>query len=82
MKTAFKILLALFFLGIGLLIGLLEIIALIDPVGTKMSDDSDPFGNPYIPWYIHALYIIFVLASLSFSFWLFYKADKSPNDFK
>lgn len=32
-------------------------IALLDPVGTKMADDADPFGDHYIPWHIHAFYI-------------------------
>ena len=29
---------------------IVSLIALIDPVGTQMADDSDPFGPP-IPWY-------------------------------
>jgi len=29
------------------------VVALIDPVGTKMADDADPFGPPS-PWYVHA----------------------------
>lgn len=81
-KYFLQILLGLILIGIGCLVGLLEIIALIDPVGTKMSDDADPFGNPYIPWYIHACYIIFVLACFGFSFWLFYRAEKNPVNLK
>ncbi|CAN5628465.1 hypothetical protein BH20ACI4_BH20ACI4_24980 [soil metagenome] len=82
MRNFFTILLGLFFLGLGSLIGLLEIIALIDPVGTKMADDADPFGNPYIPWYVHAFYIVFVLACFGFGFWLFNKADKNQITLK
>ena len=31
--------------GIGLLTGLVGVISILDPVGAKMSDDSDPFGS-------------------------------------
>ena len=41
-------------------LGILEFIALIDPSGTKMSDDADPFGAP-IPWSAHALSITFII---------------------
>jgi O-antigen ligase len=34
-------------LSLGGLVGIgLGLIAIIDPVGTKMADDSDPFGSP------------------------------------
>jgi hypothetical protein len=60
--------------------GVLEIIALLDPVGTKMADDSDPFGNPYLPWYVHAIYILFVISCFGFGFLLIrssFRAKKS-----
>ena len=82
MRNFSQIILGLFFLGLGSLVGLIEIIALIDPVGTKMADDSDPFGNPYIPWYVHVFYIVFALACFGFSFWLFHRADKNPIKYK
>ena len=66
-----KVLAGLFFFCLGILVGFFELVALLDPVGTKLSDDSDPFGNPYIPWQQHAVYIVFVLACFWFCcvFW-------------
>lgn len=46
------------------LLALLELIALIDPAGTKMADDADPYGDPHIAWYAHAATI---LAAAAFS---------------
>ena len=40
----------------------LSVIALIDPVGKKLADDSDPFGPPS-PWYVNASML---LASILF----------------
>lgn len=74
MKNMLKVLLGLFFFCLGSLIGLLEIIALLDPIGTKGSDDPDLFGNPYIPWQQHAAYIIFVLACFGFCY-AFWRSD-------
>ncbi len=82
MKNMFKVLLATFFAGLGLIMGFFEVIAIIDPVGTKMSDDSDPFGNPHIPFYVHASIIIFVVACFGLSCWLFISADKKTNNLK
>ena len=39
-------------LGLAVFLLLFEVIALVDPVGTKMADDSDPFG-PASRWYVH-----------------------------
>ncbi len=47
-------------LGIAALLLVLELLALADPVGTKMADDGDPFGNPYQPWWVHALWFVIV----------------------
>ena len=41
-----RIVSGLFFMLVGVIGVLVGIIAIIDPVGTKMSDDSDPFGVP------------------------------------
>ncbi len=41
-------------LAIAGILALFESIALIDPVGTKMADDLDPFGDPNMAWYQHA----------------------------
>lgn len=80
MKKYFNILFGLFFFCWGILFGSLEIVALLDPVGTKMADDSDPFGNPHIPWQQHAAFIIFVLGcfGLCYVFW----RDVNKNPFK
>jgi hypothetical protein len=77
-----KVLLGLFFFGLGILVGLLEIIALLDPVGTKMADDSDPFGNPHIPWQQHAAFIIFVLACFGFCYAFWRNINKNPIKLK
>ena len=52
-------------------LALLEVIALIDPVGTKLADDLDPFGDPHVSWYHHAAFILvtIVLAVIAFCLW-------------
>jgi hypothetical protein len=52
-------------LGIAALLLALELVAVADPAATKMADDGDPFGNPYQPWWFHALWfaIVVLLAS-------------------
>jgi hypothetical protein len=75
MKNVFKATFSVLLFLLGLVVLFFEIIALIDPVGTKMADDSDPFGDPYQPWYVHAL-------TLAFSFGCFfigYLFAKSSN---
>jgi hypothetical protein len=39
---------------VAALLALGEVYAILDPVGAKMSDDADPFGDPHQPWYVHA----------------------------
>ena len=46
--------------GIAALLLAFELLALADPVGTKMGDDGNPFGNPYQPWWVHALWVAIV----------------------
>lgn len=41
------------------------ILALLDPVGTKMADDNDPFGDPGGPTY--SIFLIFT--SIILIFW-------------
>jgi hypothetical protein len=48
---------------IGIVISGITILGIIDPVGAKMADDSDPFGDPYIPFWQH---LIFFAISLMF----------------
>lgn len=62
--------------GVGIIIGLVELIALLDPVGSKMSDDADPFGDPYIPWYVHAIYILITISFFYFGYLLMRSAEK------
>jgi hypothetical protein len=47
-------------LGIAALLLVSEMMSLADPVGTKAADDGDPFGNPYQPWWVHALWFVIV----------------------
>ena len=42
-------------LGLAAVLLLFEVIALFDPVGTKLADDNDPFGPPP-PWYVHVVW--------------------------
>ncbi len=50
---------------LGCIILALSIIALLDPVGTRMADDSDPFGDPGGPLY--PIFLIFI--SIVLIFW-------------
>jgi hypothetical protein len=68
--------LGMFVGGIGLLVGLLEVIAIIDPVGTKLADDADPLGDPYILPVQHAFHILLTVGLLSASYWLMRQADR------
>jgi hypothetical protein len=55
-------------------LALLEFIAVIDPVGTKMADDIDPFGDPHVAWYQHAAFILITIALASIACWLWRKS--------
>ena len=61
----------IFVLGVG------EFIAIVDPKGTKMADDSDPFGPPP-PWWVHAVYTAVILSLRWTSYWLLTSRNK-PN---
>jgi hypothetical protein len=78
--TFFLVGMALF--GMGLLIGLLEIVAIVDPVGTKMSDDSDPFGDPTISIWQHLVFILVTLALIAGGSWFLRLANKTVLDKK
>jgi hypothetical protein len=60
MKTMFAILLLLFATALGLL----ELVAIIDPTGTKMADDGDPFGDPNTSWIMHTASVAAISASV------------------
>ena len=60
-SLAFGLIFLLFgILGVGL--GILDI---LDPVGTKMTDDSDPFGTPHTVMQSLTFTAIFTVALLS-----------------
>jgi hypothetical protein len=50
---------------LGCIILPFSVIALLDPVGTKMADDSDPFGDPGGPLFP----IFLILISVVLIFW-------------
>ena len=52
---------AVILLGLAGLLAVIELFALLDPAGTKMADDADPFGPP-APWDQHAFYIVVIIA--------------------
>lgn len=54
----------LLFLVAGVL-GVGELLALVDPAGTKMADDGEPFGVPYSPWYQHATLVLLAVACVA-----------------
>jgi ABC-type Fe3+ transport system permease subunit len=49
MRTTFVILAAVM-IAIGSVVALVGVIAVLDPVGTKAADDSDPFGAQPPRW--------------------------------
>ena len=52
----------LFLLLFGCVGTVISILAIFDPVGTKMADDGDPFGTP--PSLLNSLLILFVYLCL------------------
>ena len=58
------------------LIGLfLSIVELLDPVGTKMADDGDPFGPPE-PWYVPATLLLLSVTFGGFGLWLLFRKSR------
>jgi uncharacterized protein YjeT (DUF2065 family) len=53
---------AAIFIAAGLIVVLVGLLGIIDPVGTKLADDADPFGEPSPRW--HGFVIVGVGASL------------------
>ena len=41
-----------------------QLAAVVAPVGTKMADGADPFGSPHAAWHQHALFTLFIVACL------------------
>ena len=59
---------------VGLVGAGLGLIAIIDPVETKMADDLDPFGTPPSRIGSAAISLIFILVVV-FGFWIISRAD-------
>ena len=59
-----KIALAILLLLLAAAFGLVEALSIIDPAGTKLADDGDPWGDPRTPWFVHATNIGMVIASV------------------
>ena len=62
--------------ALGLLIGGLEVLAIVDPVGTKMSDDADPFGDPTISIWQHIVMVVLATCCFVISALLLKRMDK------
>ncbi|MEJ6789263.1 hypothetical protein BrevBR_06900 [Brevundimonas sp. BR2-1] len=58
MKIASAILLLL----LATALGLVEILSMVDPAGTKLADDGDPWGDPRTGWEVHAISIGLITA--------------------
>lgn len=58
-----RTLLGLVLLTLAGVLGVLELTALVDPAGTSLANNADPFG-PAPPWYVHAAWFLAVLALL------------------
>ncbi|HLL82488.1 MAG TPA: hypothetical protein VK420_07540 [Longimicrobium sp.] len=56
-----RITLGILLLAAALLLAMFEVIALLDPAGTALSNDAYPFGPPP-PWHVHALWIAAIAA--------------------
>ena len=64
MRKGMKYVGKLFSVLAGCIMLLSSVVALFDPLGTKMADDNDPFGDPGRPLY--PIFLILVSAVLIF----------------
>jgi hypothetical protein len=76
MKNLIKGAISVFLFLLGFLVLGVEVIGLVDPVGSKMADDGDPFGDPYRPWYFHASYFAFVIGCFVVAYFIAKSANK------
>jgi hypothetical protein len=51
--------LAVLLLAVAGILLVFEVSAFLDPVGTKLADDADPFGTAE-PWWVHALWFALI----------------------
>ena len=72
-----RLVLGLGLVGLAVLLLAFELVALADPVGTKLADDGDPFGNPYVPWWVHLAWFVAIALIASMGVWL---ARSRPRD--
>lgn len=56
-----RIALGILLLTAAFLLGMLEVVALVDPAGTSLANDAAPFG-PAPSWPVHALWIAAIAA--------------------
>ena len=68
MKSALRLMASILLLLFAGVLGVVQFLAIVDPVGTKMADDGDPFGDPYVPWYQHAVFILIIIACVVVAF--------------
>ena len=62
----------IFLCGVGCVVGLVGVLAVLDPVGAKQSDDSDPFGSTagIVPFGIVAMVVsIAIIVAGGFMMW-------------
>ena len=65
----------IFLLLIGVLVAFIEVLAVLDPTGSKMADDANPFGS--LPsWGQQAIYILAVVALFYFGFRLINQGNR------
>ncbi len=69
MRTVLRSVFGLLLAFIGAVFFAVSVMALLDPVGTQMADDSNPFGTPP-PWYAAALGILISGAVAGAGVWL------------
>lgn len=59
-----KVSCALILLLIAGLLAVIEVLGIVDPVGTKMADDGDPFGSPRVVAWPELAVVIAIIAVL------------------
>jgi len=73
-----RIALGILLLAIAFLFSIVEIVALVDPVGTVQANDADPFGPP-LRWHDHAIPIAMIAAMGWAAFRLLRRRDAPPR---
>lgn len=63
--------------ALGFLTASMGLIGIIDPVGSKMSDDTDPFGPTTTGDYVSAIFLIFFgIAKVAGGSYLIWRMDR------